>query len=99
MVVEGLRTEIEENRRHLDFVAGGLRTEIRAVAERGEEIKRSLGVMSETLRTDIRTVAEGLTSVDERFSLEFKTAREELNEVRVMMRFSFSELDRRIQAR
>lgn len=77
----------------------GLRTEIRAVAERGEEIKRSLGVLSESLRTDIRTVAEGFILTNERLDRFESRVSEEFGELKAMMRLSFQDLDRRLQSR
>lgn len=76
-----------------------LQTEIRAVADRGEEIKRSLGVVSESLRTDIRTVAEGLIGTNERLDRFESRVYEEFGDLKAMLRLSFAELDRRITTR
>ncbi len=77
----------------------GLQTELRAVADRGEEIKRSLGVVSESLRTDIRTVAEGLIGTNERLDRFESRVYEEFGELKAMLRLSFAELDRRLAFR
>lgn len=66
--------------------------------ETAEEIKRHFNVVAEGLRSEIRTVAEGLEGFQERVTLEFREVREELNEVKAMIRLSFGELDRRMRA-
>jgi len=66
--------------------------------ETAEEIKRHFNVVAESLRSEIRTVAEGLEGFQERVTLEFREVREELNEVKAMIRLSFGELDRRMRA-
>jgi archaellum component FlaC len=75
----------------LDPEIGGLRTEI-------GDVKRHFNVLTESLRTDIRTVAEGLEGLREESSREFGAVHEQVNEVKVMIRLSFNELDRRIQS-
>ena len=77
----------------------GLQTEIRAVADRGEEIKRSLGVVSESLRTDIRTVAEGFILTNERLDRFESRVYEEFGELKAILRLSFAKLDRRLASR
>ena len=62
-----------------------------------EEIKRHFGVVIEGLESKIQIVAEGISNVDEkleRFRQEFK---EEFEEVKSMIKFSYAELDRRVQ--
>lgn len=76
----------------------GLRTEIRSVADQGEQIKRSLGVLSESLRTDIRMVAEGFILTNERLDRFESRVYEEFGELKAMMRLSFADLDRRLQS-
>ena len=63
-----------------------------------EEIKRHFDVVAEGLRSDIRLVAEGIAGVDEKFTLEFKSVREEIGEVKSLLRASYADLDRRVQA-
>jgi len=65
--------------------------------ETAEEIKRHFNVVGESLRTETRTVAEGLACFQDGVSEEFKGVREELNEVKSMIRLSFGELDRRLR--
>jgi hypothetical protein len=60
-----------------------------------EEIKRHFDVVAEGLRSDIRLVAEGVAGVDEKFTLEFKSVREEIGEVKSLLRASHADLDRR----
>ncbi|HEV8608586.1 MAG TPA: hypothetical protein VGS98_00750 [Thermoanaerobaculia bacterium] len=89
-VAEGLRSEI-----------GGLRSEIRAVDEKGDrrfdDLKRHFDVVGESLRSDIRLVAEGVAGLDEKFTLEFEKVREEMGEVKGLLRVSYGDLDRRVQ--
>ena len=67
-------------------------------SEEMEEVKRHFGVVAEGLRHDLQQVAEGhhviLTQVQQ-FREEVK---EEFKEVRALMKFSFAELDHRIQS-
>ena len=90
-------------------MAEGLQREIRAVDEKAErrfdtvdrrfdELKRHFDVVGESLRGDIRLVAEGLVGADERSAREFERVREEIGEVKSLVRVSYGELDRRIQA-
>ncbi|MGH9368556.1 MAG: hypothetical protein ACRD3M_12870 [Thermoanaerobaculia bacterium] len=73
--------------------------------ETAEDIKQHFNVVAEGLRSEIRLLAEGLGGTNERLdrfeahvSAEFKLVREELGEVKAMIRLSFGELDRRIQS-
>jgi len=67
-------------------------------SEEMEEVKRHFGVVAEGLRGDLQQVAEGhqviLTQVQE-FQEDVK---EEFKEVKALMKFSFAELDHRIQS-
>lgn len=92
-VREDLRTEIREQ---VGTVRGELRSDI--AAARGEvrtEI-RQLGVTVEALRTQIQTVAEGVATVDEKLERFRQEVSEEFDEVKSMIKFSYAELDRRI---
>jgi hypothetical protein len=51
-----------------------------------EEIKRHFNVVSEGLRSEIRNVAGGLQGFREEAAAEFKTVREEIAEVKAMIR-------------
>ncbi len=42
-------------------------------------------------------MAGGVTGLDEKFTLEFKNAREEIGEVKTLLRLSYADLDRRIK--
>lgn len=70
--------------------------------ERGEmeEIKRHFGVVAEGLRADIRQVAEGVANVNETLGREIaglcQEVRAEFSEVKALIKFSYTELDRRI---
>ena len=54
--------------------------------ETAEEIKRHFNVVGESLRSEIRMVAEGLEGFQERVTSEFREVREELIEVKAMIR-------------
>jgi hypothetical protein len=58
--------------------------------------------VAESLRSDIRLVAEGVAGLDEKFTQEFVTVREEIREqigeVKGLLRGSYGDLDRRVQA-
>ncbi len=82
---------VEEIKRHFDVVAEGLRAEIR-------DVKRHSDVIAESLRGEIRIVAEGVVGLDEKFTLEFKNVRGEIGEVKSLLRLSYGDLDRRVQA-
>jgi hypothetical protein len=63
-----------------------------------EEIKRHFDGVAEGLRSEIRLVAEGVSGLDEKFTLEFVKVREEIGEVKRLLRVSYGDLDRRVQA-
>jgi predicted nuclease with TOPRIM domain len=110
---QGLRGEMQG----LQGDMQGLRGEIRLVDEKGERrsddlerrlleeiqtVRRHFDVVGESLRSDIRLVAEGVTGLDEKFTLEFRSVREEMGEqigeVKSLIRASYGDLDRRVQA-
>ena len=66
-----------------------------------EEIKRHFGVVAEDLRSDIRAVAEGQDLLREQLSSRIdgleREMKSEFEEVKAMIRLSYSELDRRIR--
>jgi hypothetical protein len=111
------RDTADDLKRHLELVAESLRTEIRLVDEKGDrrstnlerslrtemqDVKRHFDVVGEGLRSDIRLVAEGVAGLDEKFTLEFKSVREEIGEqvggLKSLLRASYGDLDRRVQA-
>ena len=69
-----------------------------ATDRRFDDIKRHFDVVGEALRSDIRLVAEGLAGLDDKFTREFGTVREEIGEVKILLRVSYGDLDRRVQA-
>ncbi len=88
------RDTAEEIKRHFNVVAEGLRSEIRTLAE-------GLGATNERLdRGDARS--ESLEASGSRFQAqvvaEFKHLREELAEVKAMIRLSFGQLDSRLSS-
>ena len=86
-----LRAEIREG---LQVVRTELRAEI-------QDVKRHSDVIAESLRGEIRLVAEGIAGLDEKFTLEFRNVREEvreqIGEVKTLLRLSYADLDRRIR--
>ena len=110
VVAEGLRSEIrvvaEGLRSEIHVVAEGLQSELRVVDEKGDrrfdDLKRHFDVVGESLRSDIRLVAEGVAGLDGKFTPEFVTVREEIREqtgeVKSLLRVSYGDLDRRVQA-
>ncbi|HEY3123457.1 MAG TPA: hypothetical protein VGK70_05280 [Thermoanaerobaculia bacterium] len=100
------RETADDIKRHLDVVAEGLRSEIRVVDEKVDQrfgdLKRHFDVVGESLRSDIRLVAEEVAGLDEKFTQEFVTVREEvreqIGEVKSLLRLSYGDLDRRVQA-
>ena len=95
VVAEGLRLDMQGVKRHFGVIAEGLRSDM-------QDVKRHFDVVGEGLRSDIRLVAEGVAGLDERFTLEFEKVREEIGEqigeVKSMLRVSYGDLDRRVQA-
>ena len=87
----GLRAEIREGLQDV-------RTELRAEIQ---DVKRHSDVIAESLRGEIRLVAEGVAGLDEKFTREFRNVREEvreqIGEVKTLLRLSYQDLDRRIR--
>jgi hypothetical protein len=94
-VADGLRSDMaglgEGLRSEMKGVAESLRTEI-------QDVKRHSDVVAESLRSEIRLVAEGVAGLDEKFTREFVSVREEIGEVKSLVRVSYGDLDRRVQA-
>lgn len=99
----------DDIKRHLEVVAEGLRSEIRALDEKADrrfdavdrrfdELRRHFDVVGESLRGDIRLVAEGVIGLDEKFTWEFERVREEIGDVKSLVRVSYGDLGRRVQA-
>lgn len=90
----------EDIKRHFDFVAEGLREEIRAGDEalRAEirDVKRHSDVVAESLRSEILLVAEGVAGLDEKFTHEFVRVRQEIGEVKGLLVASYRDLERRL---
>ena len=63
-----------------------------------EEIKRHFDVVAESLEHKIQFIAEGITTVDNKLEHFRQEVKEEFNETKSMIKFSFAELDRRITA-
>ncbi len=108
--LQGVRTELRgEFRQGLQDVRTELRAEIREglqgvrteLSAEIQDVKRHSDVIAESLRGEIRLVAEGVAGLDEKFTLEFRNVREEvreqIGEVKTLLRLSYDDLDRRIR--
>ena len=84
-LISYLDKRFDETTQRIEAVRGEVRTEI-----------RQLGVTVEALRTQIQTVADGVVTVDEKLERFRQEVREEFDEVKSMIKFSYAELDRRI---
>ena len=91
-ILQDLRTEIQEVRTDLHTEIQELRTDLRTEIQ---DVKRHSDVIAESLRGEIRLVAEGVIGLDEKFTLEFKNVREEIGEVKTLLRISYDDLDRK----
>ena len=69
---------------------------LRHFDEKAAETQRHFDVVAEGLRSEIQTVAEGVLAVGERLDRNADAMRAEFLEVRAMIKFSYSELDRRV---
>ena len=87
-----LRTEIRDVRTELQTEIRDVRTELRTEIE---DVKRHSDVIAESLRGEIRLVSEGVIGLDEKFTLEFRNVREEIGEVKTLLRISYDDLDRK----
>jgi ubiquinone biosynthesis protein UbiJ len=67
-------------------------------SEEMEEVKRYFGVVAEGLRHDLQQVAEGHQVILGQVQQFREEVKEEFKEVRALMKFSFAELDHRIQS-
>ena len=103
----------EEIKRYLDVTVATLRAdlkadigEVRLVTEELRleirDVKRQADVVGESLRGEIRLVAEGVAGLDEKFTQEFVSVRTEIREqigdVKALIRGSYADLDRRVTA-
>jgi predicted RNase H-like nuclease (RuvC/YqgF family) len=77
----------------------GLRTEMKDMEDR---VLHQYHLTAEALRDDIKQVAEGVMNLNEKFDREISQFRKEVghshDELKAMIKFSYSELDRRITA-
>jgi hypothetical protein len=112
-VLEELRGHVEANavetRRHVETTAAETRRYVettaaetrRYVETTAAETRRHFDVAAEGLRGDIQLVAEGVTALSERVDRLEVNLREDVlrgqRELSAMIRFSYAELDRKIQ--
>ena len=62
------------------------------------ETRRHFDVVAESLLDQVRTVAEGVVNLDEKLEGFRQSVASEFSETQSMIRLSYTELDRRIQA-
>ena len=87
----------EEIKRHFDVGAESLRMEVRDLRAEIQDVRRHSDVIAASLRSEIRIVADGVTGLDEKFTQEFRNVREEIGEVKSMLRLSYGDLDRPVR--
>lgn len=90
-----IETTAVETRQHFDNFAEEMRKDAGQI---GEETRRHFDVVAEGLRRDVQLALEGVTANGERLDRFAADMKLEFAEVRSMIRFSHSELDRRLHA-
>jgi len=94
-----LRNEVNDLRVELRSETSSLRGEMKELESR---VIHQFHITAEALRDDIKQVAEGVMNLNEKFGREMSRLREEMNysheELKAMIKFSYSELDRRLTA-
>ena len=101
--ISGLRTEMKADisslRAEMKEEVSGLRTEMKDMED---HVLHQYHITAEALRDDIKQVAEGVLNLNEKFGREMSQFRKEVahshDELKAMIKFSYSELDRRITA-
>ncbi|MGH7332959.1 MAG: hypothetical protein ACREKS_09490 [Candidatus Rokuibacteriota bacterium] len=97
-----LRAAFEALDQRVETASAGLRQHVDdRMAAATTEMRRHFDVVAESLRSDIETIAEGLTGLSDRLDRVEANLREEIlrsqRELSAMIRFSYAELDRKIQ--
>lgn len=95
----------EETRKHADAIAGRLDARIDATGKEmrehvdavAQETRRHFDTVAEDMQAKIGAVAEGVLSVNERLDRFQADVKAEFVETRAMIKFSHSELDRRVR--
>lgn len=64
--------------------------------EEGEKTRRHFDIVADGLRSDLRAIGEGVLGANQRLDRHSEEVTEEFAEVRAMIKFSFTDLDRRI---
>ena len=67
-------------------------------AENMEQLKRHFSIVAEGLRHDLQQIAEGHQVILTEIQQFREDVQEEFKEVRALLKFSFAELDHRIQS-
>ena len=87
-VAEALRSELRAVDEKADRRFDAVDRRFNEADHRFDELRRHFDVVGESLRGDIRLVAEGVTGLDEKFTREFERVREEVGEVKSLVRAS-----------
>ena len=90
-----LRQENAQTRQHFDVVAAELREEMRVGTT---DLRRHFDVTAEDFRHQVQLVAEGVDNVNERVDRLARDIKNEFAETNAIMRFSYSDLDRRLRS-
>lgn len=64
-----------------------------------EDVRRHLGVLIENLDGKIQLVAEGVIAVDQKIDRVHAELKAEIGEVKTLLTFSYTDLDRRVRRR
>ena len=92
----------KETRDFLDRKFNAVDEKFAGIDQKFDETKRYFGVVAEGLRSEIQQVAEGVVNLDEKLDRELTALRQEMrtefSEVKSMVKFSYTELDRRMMA-
>jgi hypothetical protein len=95
-VVAGeLRQENVETRQHFDTTAADLRQHFDTTAT---DLRRHFDVTAEDFRHQVQLVAEGVDNANERLDRLAHDIKNEFAETNAIMRFSYSDLDRRLRS-
>src|ERR1041384_7231631 len=89
-----LLEELVATRQHFDVKEESFR---RQVATTEENLRRHFDIVAEGLQAKIQQVAEGVASLDDRLERFRGEVATEFSEVRAMIKFSYTELDRRVR--
>ena len=92
-----MKEEISASKAEMKVEVNGLRVEMKDMED---HVLHQYHITAEALRDDIKQVAEGVMNLNENFDRELSQFRKEVayshEELKSMIKFSYSELDRRL---